>query len=135
MPKRESKSPILIKDKSKWQNLSTGEIIEATEIIERTPKKAAIFSAIMKLVVSSGNKKMKVVNYILENMEKSTCVLITTTRELAEKSGVSYQTVIDTLKILEYYNVIERKTGVIMVNCDLIRDNDEHNEKYLLVRF
>ncbi|MBJ8192135.1 replication/maintenance protein RepL, partial [Bacillus cereus] len=95
MPKRESKSPILIKDKSKWQNLSTGEIIEATEIIERTPKKAAILSAIMKLVVSSGNKKMKVVNYILENMEKSTCVLIITTRELAERSGVSYQTVID----------------------------------------
>ena len=92
-------------------------------------------SAIIQLIDHLGNKKMEVVKYILENMEKSTNTLIITTPELAKKSKVSRQTVSDTLKILEKAEIIARKTGAIMIHSNLIHRGNAGKEKYLLARF
>src|SRR5690625_6009795 len=76
-------------------------------------------TAIIQLIDKLNNKKIQVVKYILENMEKSTNTLIITTTELAKKSKVSRQTVSDTLKILEESQIIARKTGAIMIHSNL----------------
>src|SRR5690625_2742635 len=81
---------------SRWKNLDTGEIIEANDVIKKTSRNGFMITyltAIIQLIDNLGNRKMQVVKYILENMEKSTNTLIITTTELAKKSKVSRQTV------------------------------------------
>src|SRR5690625_1820028 len=92
-------------------------------------------TAIIQLIDKLNNKKIQVVKYILENMEKSTNTLIITTTELAKKSKVSRQTVSDTLKILEESQIIARKTGAIMIHSKLVHRGNHSKEKYLLARF
>ena len=121
-----------------WQNLKTGEIIEATEVIKKVERNGFMItylSAIINLIDSLGNKKMKVVKYILKNMEKSNNTLIITTQELAQKSEVSKPIVIETLKTLENAGIIKRRTGAIMIHSNLIHRGTASKEKALLTRF
>ena len=60
--------------------------------------------------------------------------MIATTREIAKATGTSLQTVITTLKILEEGNIIKRKTGVLMLNPELLMRGDDQ-QKYLLLEF
>src|SRR5690625_3899510 len=116
----------------------TGEEIVTDDVIKKTGRNGFMItylSAIVQLIDNLGNKKMQVVKYILENMDKSTNTMIITTRELAIKSKTSRQTVIETLKILESAQIIDRKTGAIMNNSSLIHRGNESKEKYLLARF
>lgn len=131
-------SKIIHKGIERWQNLETGEIIEATEVIKKVERNGFMItylSAIINLIDSLGNKKMQVVKYILKNMEKSNNTLIITTQELAEKSGVSKPIVIETLKTLEDAGIIKRRTGAIMIHSDLIHRGTASKEKALLTRF
>lgn len=61
--------------------------------------------------------------------------MIATTREIAKATGTSLQTVITTLKILEEGNIIKRKTGVLMLNPELLMRGDDQKQKYLLLEF
>ena len=131
-------SKIIHKGIERWQNLETGEIIEATEVIKKVERNGFMItylSAIINLIDSLGNKKMQVVKYILKNMEKSNNTLIITTQELAEKSGVSKPIVIETLKTLEDAGIIKRRTGAIMIHSDLVHKGSANKEKALLTRF
>lgn len=122
----------------RYQDLDTGEIIEASEVIKKVERNGFMItylSAIINLIDSLGNKKMQVVKYILKNMEKSNNTLIITSRELAEKSGTSLQTVTETLKTLEDAGIIKRRTGAIMIHSDLIHRGSSNKEKALLTRF
>ncbi|MED0988207.1 replication/maintenance protein RepL, partial [Bacillus paramycoides] len=82
-----------------------------------------------------GGKKLKVVNYILDNVTLANNSLIITTEELAERSGVSRFTVNETLKALTNANIIKRKTGAIMLNPSLLVRGDENKQKFLLIEF
>ena len=129
---------IIHKGIERWQNLDTGEIIEATEVIKKVERNGFMItylSAIINLIDSLGNKKMQVVKYILKNMEKSNNTLIITTQELAEKSGVSKPIVIETLKTLEDAGIIKRRIGAIMIHSDLLHRGSSNKEKALLTRF
>lgn len=72
---------------------------------------AHILSAIDEI----GNAKIKILNYILENRERGNNTLIVTTRELAQATDTSLDTVSKTLKSLEKNNIIKRKVGSIML--------------------
>ena len=121
-----------------WINERTGEKIVANQIIKKTPRSGFMItylSAMINLMDKLGNKKMQVVKYILEHMDKSTNTLIITTTELSIKSKVSRQVVSDTLKILEEANLIKRRTGAIMLHSNLVHRGNEEKEKYLLAKF
>ena len=92
-------------------------------------------TTIVQLIDTLGNKKMQVVKYILNGMDKSTNTLIITTRELSEKSEVSIKTVVETLKTLEQAQIITRRTGAIMIHPSLVHRGKDTKEKYLLARF
>src|SRR5699024_2606485 len=114
------------------------EVIEANDVIKKTSRNGFMITyltAIIQLIDNLGNKKMEVVKYILQNMEKSTNTLIMTTPELAKKAKVSRQTVSDTLKILEQAQIITKKTGAIMIPPQLMHRSNQGKEKYLLARF
>ena len=84
---------------------------------------------------SIGNKKMKVVKYILQNMDKSTNKLTETTAELAKHCEVSRMCVSETLKVLEEAGFIARKTGVIMLSPKIVHKGNAQKERYLLTKF
>ena len=84
-----------------WVNKRTGEVRTIDEF-ERTTGRTERFmitylAEIISLIDSLGNQKMKVVKYLLTHMDKSTNTLIITTKELAKKSDVGYDTVVETL--------------------------------------
>lgn len=124
--------------KRRFQDLETGEIIEIDEIIKKVSRQGFMLtylSAIVDLIDSLGNKKMQVVKYILNHMDRTQNTLIITTTELAKKSKTSYQTTQNTLKTLENAGIITRRTGALMVHSNLIHRGNAQREAYLLTKF
>ncbi len=121
-----------------WINLRTGEVITANQIIKKTDRNGfmiAYLSAIINLIESLGNRKMQVVKYILDNMDKSTNTLLITNRELAKKSNVSLDTISKTLAILKKAKIITTRTGAIMISPELVHKGNKSKEQYLLTKF
>lgn len=138
MPEQQKENNTLYTGVDEWINRRTGEVIQANQIIKKTNRNGFMItylSALINLIDKLGNKKMEVVKYILEHMDKSTNTLIITTRELSLKSKVSIKTVVETLKILDDANIIVRKTGAIMIHPELIHKGTSQKEKFLLARF
>lgn len=133
------KSDSLIKfECDTWINQRTGEIIETTEIIKPISRQGFMItylSEIIRLIDELGNKKMQIVKYILENIDKSSNSMFCTVRELAELTNTSTRTVQETLKTLEKVNIIQRRTGGLMINPKLIHRGNNNKEKALLTRF
>lgn len=90
---------------------------------------------LVKLIDTIGNKKMKVVKYILKNMDKSTNKLTETTQEIAEHCGVSRMVVHQTLKLLEEVGFVARKTGVVMLSPKIAHKGNAQKEQYLMTKF
>lgn len=90
---------------------------------------------IINLIDTLGNKKMQVVKYILKNMSKAENTLIITTRELAEKCKVSKPVVLDTLKLLEDANIIQRRTGAIMISPKLMNNKKAKGEAIMMTKY
>lgn len=138
MPKVKKMNDTLYAGQSTWVNKKTGEEITTNDVVKKTGRNGFMItylSAMINLIDKLGNKKMEVVKYILEHMDKSTNTLIITTTELSKKSKVSRQVVSDTLKILEDANIIARRTGAIMLHSDLVHRGGQEKEKFLLARF
>ncbi|WP_154895782.1 replication/maintenance protein RepL [Staphylococcus pasteuri] len=82
-----------------------------------------------------GGKKLKIVNYILDNVHLTNNTIIPTVREIAKRTNTSTKTVNTTLKILEEGNIIKRRTGALMLNPELLMRGDDQKQKYLLLEF
>ena len=130
---------IQYKGRSEWVNLETGERREVDEferpVGRNEPFMITYLYEIIKLIDTLGNKKMKVIKYILKNMNKSDNVLVITTTELAEKAGTSRQTVSDTLSLLTEAGIIKRRVGAIMINPKLMNNKRASGENLMLIRY
>lgn len=138
MPKDRKENKVLYAGSDEWINSRTGEVITANQIIKKTDRNGFMItylSAIINLIESLGNRKMQVVKYILDNMDKSTNTLIITNRELAKKSNVSLDTVSKTLIILKKAKIITTRTGAIMISPELVHKGNKSKEQYLLTKF
>lgn len=135
MPKQKKENNALYVGQDIWINERTGEKITFNQIIKKTSGNEFMItylSTMINLIDRLGNKKMQVVKYILENMDKSTNTLIITTRELSNKTKVSKPVVLDTLKILEDAKIIARRTGSIMIHSDLVHRGNEKKRKVFI---
>lgn len=103
--------------------------------ISRNDFMITYLAELVSLIDIIGNKKMTVVKYILQNMDKSTNKLTETTSEIAQNSGVSRMVVSQTLKMLEDANFIARKTGVVMLSPKIAHKGSARKEKMLLTKF
>lgn len=123
-------------------NKETGEFEEIgpADIFTKPVGRAEPFmitylAEIINLIDTLGNKKMQVVKYILKNMSKSENILLVTTRELAEKCNVSKPVVLDTLKLLEESNIIQRRTGAIMISPKLVNNKKAKGEAIMMTKY
>lgn len=120
----------------------TGEFVEIGQadifykpIARAEPFMITYLAEIINLIDTLGNKKMQVVKYILRNMSKSENLLLITTRELAEKCKVSKPIVLDTLKLLENANIIQRRTGAIMISPKLMNNKKAKGEAIMMTKY
>lgn len=81
------------------------------------------------------SQKMKILAHLLSRREKSNNVVIATIKDLCEQTGISKQTVVDTLKILEKNGVIRRKTGVIFINPSTVFRGSHSNRMRILLDY
>lgn len=89
---------------------------------------------LVRLIDTIGNKKMKVVKYILAKMDSEN-KLVETIREIAEHCGVSTKIVNETLKLLDDVGFIARKTGCVMLSPKIAHKGNASKERYLLTKF
>lgn len=124
--------------KHKLIDSDTGEIIEVDKVYRRQTQgnfvKAYIKGLVMMLDVVGGSK-IKVVNYLLENLRLSDNKLLATQREISQEINVSVKTITNTLKILEEGNIIKRRTGVIMLNPQILVRGDDKKHRHMLIEF
>lgn len=80
------------------------------------------YGHLLEILNDLGNKRIKVLKYIIENREKINNTFIGTVRDIAEALEISFPTVQSTLALLEDKEVIKRKTGVIYIDADLVCD-------------
>jgi len=126
--KRTSKKSTVKKTKiigeREYVDHETGEL-KKFQVIDIKEKTDANFhkiwlSHILAAFDELGNQKLKVLTYLLENMNKEN-IIIGTQRVLADKIGVSNQTLSVTLKILREGDIIATpQSGVIRFNPSVI---------------
>lgn len=102
--------------------------------ISRTGFAITYLSELVRLIDTIGNKKMKVVKFILKNMDSEN-KLVMTTYEIADKCGVSRMIVSETLKLLEQVGFIARKTGCVMLSPKIVHKGNAQRERFLMTKF
>lgn len=115
-----------------------GDVKEVDVVIKPTERQGffiTYLTAIVNMIDVIGNKKMQVIKFILQEMDKPTNKLNMTTNEISKATGISRMTVTETLKILENAGIIARKTGLVMLSPKLIHKGSSQHERFLLTKF
>lgn len=81
-----------------------------------------------------GGQKYKVFKYIVEHKSADNTLIITN-RKLAEKCGVSTQTVYECIKLLKEKGLIATTTGAIMVLPKIAHRGKAGREQFLMHKF
>lgn len=109
--------------KSKWVNQETGEIKEVYELEESSTQDNFFMKVwklnMMKALEKIGNKKIDVLNYILENMDYENKI-IATQQEIADEVGCSRQTVSTVVGQLRESGYIDTETRQIQLSPDIV---------------
>lgn len=112
-------------------------VIETDDVarkVQRNGFEITYLSYVFDLFDKLGGKKYNVVRYIMQHKSTDNTLIITM-RELAEKSGVSYRTAVEAVRILKDAQLVQTRTGAIMLNPKLAHRGDKGKEAYLLQKF
>lgn len=116
----------------------TGELAEmqVVQIEERDANFHKLWLGhILQSIDLIGNQKTKLAFWILDNLNSEN-QLIMTQRKIAEKSGISYQTVSLTLKALIESNfLIKINSGAYRVNPDVLFKGGKQNRLNVLLQY
>lgn len=117
----------------------TGELVDVVQAINEVTDinfhKVWIVHLIQTFDIL-GNKKMKVVNYILDNLNWSTNVLLKTQKEISDETGVGFNTVNTTIQKLLDVKFLKKKVGgVYMLSPDILAYGGQKKRQHLLITF
>lgn len=119
-------------------NKDTGEIVEMNviSITERDINFHKIWLGhILQTIELIGNQKMKLAFWILDNLDSEN-KLILTYRQIAEKSGISYETVARTMQaLLEANFLVKINMGAYRVNPDIIFKGGKNKRLSILTQY
>lgn len=117
--------------------VAIGEPIIAPTITTKVPKghfeivyTAQLFGILEKL----GNRKIQVLNYLLDKKDGSNCLNMTNT-EIAKNTGVSRKTVVETMNVLSEAGLVTRKNSVVMLSPNFFIKGNRIREAYLMQKF
>lgn len=122
-----------------WINKRTGEVVEAittvSDVTDRNFDKVWLGILLSALDII-GNRKMKVVRYLLENRSRTENTVTATQRLIADKTGVSIRTVNDTIRALREAGVL---TQIIpshyRINPSVVWRGSHHGRMAVMARF
>ena len=82
-----------------------------------------------------GNQKIRLAFWIIENLNRDN-ILNYTYEQIAEKTGISYRTVFNTMKILIESNFLTRhNSGTYIVNPDVIFKGGKSDRMNVLIQY
>lgn len=121
-----------------YLNTTTGQIEEfqVVEIEERDANFQKIWLGhILSAIDEISNAKMKLLFFLIKEAMKLDNIIPMTTDEISQQSGVSKATVVRTLQVLEKYDIIKRKTGVVMLNPNVAFKGGYGKRMNVLVKY
>lgn len=128
---------LLGSQRKRLQDLDTGEVMEVDQITKRALGQKQFWKIYLMdfLQVLGGfeYKQLDVLIYILEHTEASNNTFLGTYRNIAEKVGVSYDTVSRTITLLLNKGFLKKvQTGVYQVSPTIMMKGSEHKKQLLL---
>ena len=126
--------------KETYINQETGEIKEML-VVDKYVEQDFNFHKIwltdlLNIIEIIGTKKLKVIKYILNNMNTKDNTIYFTQRGLAKELGLSLQTINDTIKILIESNFMRKiQTGVYQINPDIVVKGSTGKRMNLLIQY
>lgn len=119
-------------------NKDTGELTEM-QVINIEERDANFYKLWLTHILTSidliGNQKTKLAFWIIDNLDSNN-LLPMTQRQIAQKSGVSYQTVSRTLQALIDSNFLQKvNQGVYRVNPDVIFKGGKRDRMSILLQY
>lgn len=128
---------LLGSQRKRLQDLDTGEVMEVDQITKRALGQKQFWKIYLMdfLQVLGGfeYKQLDVLIYILEHTEASNNTFVGTYRKIAEKVGVSYDTVSRTITLLVGKGFLKKvQTGVYQVSASIMMKGSEHKKQLLL---
>lgn len=143
MTKNKQGNPVYVQNEEYYVQVDsdgtpiTGEVKRVDVVIKEIPRAGfsiTYLSSIVQMIDAVGNRKMAVVKYLLSHMDSNNKIS-ETEQEIANHSGISRQTVHDTLVLLESAGVIARKSGTVMLSPKLVHKGNAARERMLMTKF
>lgn len=122
----------------RYRDIETGEEIEVQTIYQDAKDTNFVKIWLAHLLMGLeelGNKKIKVLIYLLENRIVSHNIITKTLQEIATETGISYPTVSETIHILERRKLIKRKPGIIYLSPSMIFKGTHDNRMRIMYEF
>jgi len=125
--------------KQEYINANTGELKEF-DVIEKVVKDTNFHKvwlmdllAVLDLI---GTQKLKVLEFLFSEMRTQDNTVSVTYRYIADKTGISYQTVAITMKMLIDANLITKvRTGTYRFNPDIIIKGDSKKREGMVIKY
>jgi len=126
--------------RKKYLDPETGELVDAEVIIKNIEQDNNFWKVwlldLLNILEIVGNKKMKVIEFILTNIRREDNTISVTMREVAKKTGVSLPIVNETFKILQETNFLKKiRNGFYMINPDLMVKGRTGKRMNLLIQY
>jgi hypothetical protein len=119
-------------------NAQTGEVhtMQVTTIEDRDANFHKIWLGhMLESLDMIGNQKIRVAMFILNNINKDN-EFIMTYRVIADKTGISLQTITETMKALQDSNFIKKiRNGYYRLNPEVIFKGGKNNRMEILIRY
>jgi hypothetical protein len=127
-------------DYTKWQNVETGEIIEAATTVRDVYSDHNFFKIFLsdfaRALAGFGGKKMKLLFHILDSIHPSTNMFIGTYEDITRDTGASRNTISSVIKFLKDIDFVrQRAPGVYMVSPKFLVKGSHGKRQALLIKY
>ena len=119
---------------------ATGEVIKTTYIVKKYQGDFNFHKVwladLLNVLEVVGNKKLKVIRWILSNINNKTNQIIGTHQKISEKIGVSRVVVSQTFKLLQDADfLVKEQNGVYKINPLILVQGDNKKRQSILVEY
>ena len=119
---------------------TTGEVIKTTYIVKKYRGDFNFHKVwladLLNVLEVVGNKKLKVIRWILSNINNKTNQIIGTHQKISEKIGVSRVVVSQTFKLLQDADfLVKEQNGVYKINPLILVQGDNKKRQSILVGY
>ena len=119
---------------------ATGEVIKTTYIVKKYQGDfnfhKVLLADLLNVLEVVGNKKLKVIRYILSNINNKTNQIIGTHQKISEKIGVSRVVVSQTFKLLQDADfLVKEQNGVYKINPSILIQGNDKKRKSMLIEY